>query len=179
MTLAIAASLNPIMEGKLTEVMTKPLPEMAEGSLGMDAIPYIQELAALCDVLAIGPGLGREEETAEMVRQTVKEACYPLVLDADALNALAGYTDILLETEALAVLTPHPGEMSRMTDLAIEVINADRLTAARYAAENWGAIVVLKGAGTIVAFPATAKYLSISPVMLVWPPAAQGMFLPG
>ena len=68
-TLRTAASLNPIMEVKLTEVITKPLPEIAWESLGMDAVPSM-ELAALCDVLAIGPGLGREEETLAMMRRT-------------------------------------------------------------------------------------------------------------
>jgi len=152
-TLGIAASLQPVMAGKLTEVMTRPLPETAWGALGLDAIPYIQKLAAECDVVAAGPGLGREEETAEVVRETVQTARCPLVLDADALNALAGYTDILLESEALAVLTPHPGELSRLTGLSVESINADRLTVAREAAASWGCIVVLKGPGTVVAFP--------------------------
>ena len=152
-TLAIAASLNPIMEGKMTEVMTYPLPETAWGSLGLEAAPYVEKMAAGCDVLAIGPGLGRAAETAEMVRETVRSARCPLVIDADALNALEGLTDILLEPEALTVLTPHPGEMARLTGLSIEAINADRLMAARDAAEKWGAIVVLKGAGTVVAFP--------------------------
>lgn len=152
-TLAVAASLQPVMAGKLTEVMTRSLPESAWGSLGIDAIPYIQKLAAECDVLAVGPGLGREAETAEMVREAVKTARCPLVLDADALNALVGYTDLLLEPEALAVLTPHPGELSRLTGLAVETINADRLAVARQAATDWGSIVVLKGPATVVAFP--------------------------
>jgi ADP-dependent NAD(P)H-hydrate dehydratase / NAD(P)H-hydrate epimerase len=152
-TLGVAASLQPVLAGKLTEVMTRSLPESAWGSLGLDAVPYIEKLAAESDVLAVGPGLGREAETAEAVRETVKTARCPLVLDADALNALAGYTDILLEPEALAVLTPHPGELSRLTGLPVEAVNADRLAAARQAATEWGSIVVLKGPGTVVAFP--------------------------
>lgn len=152
-TLGIAASLNPIMESKVTEVMTKPLPETAWGTLGPDAVPYIQKLAAACDVLAIGPGLGREEATSEVVQLTVRNAQCPLVIDADAINALADCTEILLESEALAVLTPHPGELARLTGLSAEKINADRLTAAREAAADLGCIVVLKGAATVVAFP--------------------------
>ncbi|MDR3566047.1 MAG: NAD(P)H-hydrate dehydratase [Negativicutes bacterium] len=152
-TLGVAASLQPIMAGKLTEVMTRPLPETAWGALGLDAAPYIQKLVETCDVLAMGPGLGRDEEAAEVVRETVRSACCPLVLDADALNALVGNTEILLESEALAVLTPHPGELARLTGLGVDIINADRLTAARDAAGEWGCIVVLKGPGTVVAFP--------------------------
>jgi len=161
-TLGVAASLNPIMETKVTEVMTKVLPETAWGTLGLDAAPYILKLAAECDVLAIGPGLGREEETAEAVRETVKNACCPLVLDADGINALAGHTAILQQSKALVILTPHPGELSRLTGLTVEAINSDRLTAAREAAESWGSIVVLKGPGTVVAFPDGEVYINTS-----------------
>jgi NAD(P)H-hydrate epimerase len=152
-TLGVAASLNNIMENKLTEVMTKPLPETAWGSIGLQAVPYISQMAEGCDVLAVGPGLGQEDETAQAVREMVKSAGCPLVLDADAVNALAGYTDILLDLAALAVLTPHPGEMARITGLSAAKINADRLTSAQEAAAAWGAIVVLKGPATVVAFP--------------------------
>lgn len=152
-TLAVAESLSPIMAVKLTEVMTKPLPETASGALGLAAVPLIDELAATADALAIGPGLGRDHETAEAVREIVHTAICPLVIDADGLNALAGYTDILLDAAALPVLTPHPGELSRLTGLPVAAINADRLAVAREAAARFGAIVVLKGAGTVVAYP--------------------------
>jgi hydroxyethylthiazole kinase-like uncharacterized protein yjeF len=152
-TLAVAESLNPIMAVKLTEVMTRPLPEAAGGCLGLAAVPVVGELAATADVLAIGPGLGRDSETAEAVRKIVAGVNCPLVIDADGLNSLAGYTDILLDAAALPVLTPHPGELSRLTGLPVATINADRLAAAREAAARFGAIVVLKGAGTVVAYP--------------------------
>lgn len=159
-TLGVAASLYPLLAIKLTEAMTKPLPETESGVVGLAAAESIEELASFCDVLAIGPGLGRAEDTQEMVRKIVREAKCPLVIDADALNALAGYTDILQESEALAVLTPHPGEMARLTGLPIAAINEDRMAAARNAAVRWGAIVVLKGAGTVVAFPDEEVYIN-------------------
>lgn len=161
-TLAVAESLNPIMAVKLTEVMTRPLPETAGGSLGLAAVPAVVELAAAADVLAIGPGLGRDGETAEAVREIVRAARCPLVIDADGLNALAGYTDSLLEAAALPVLTPHPGELSRLTGLPVPAINADRLAAAREAAARFGAIVVLKGAGTVVAYPDGEAFINTS-----------------
>jgi len=159
-TLGVAASLYPLLAIKLTEAMTKPLPETESGVVGLAAAESIEELASFCDVLAIGPGLGRADDTQEMVRKIVREAKCPLVIDADALNALAGYTDILQESEALAVLTPHPGEMARLTGLPIAAINEDRIAAARNAAVRWGAIVVLKGAGTVVAFPDEEVYIN-------------------
>jgi len=75
------------------------------------------------------------------------------VIDADGLQALVGKTGMLIEAASVSVLTPHAGEMSRLTGLAIDYINANKLTVARDAAMEWGAIVVLKGPGTVVAFP--------------------------
>ena len=152
-TLGIAASLHNLMEIKLTEVMTKPWPEIVGGAIGLKALPYMEELAGQSDVSLIGPGLGRHEETKSVVKQFVKGACRPLVIDADALVALADEIDILQQTEALSVLTPHPGEMAILTGLTVEEISQDRLYVARQAAIDWASIVVLKGAGTIVAFP--------------------------
>ncbi|MDR7867545.1 MAG: NAD(P)H-hydrate dehydratase [Sporomusaceae bacterium] len=152
-TLGIAAGLNPIMEVKLTEVMTRPLPEETNGIIGLAAVGEIAALAETADVLAVGPGLGRAEETFAAVREIVRSVRCPLVIDADGLNALAGHTEILLETEALAVLTPHPGELARLTGRPLAVINADRLSAARDAAAALAAIVVLKGPGTVIAYP--------------------------
>lgn len=159
-TLGVAASLYPLLAVKLTEVMAKPLPETESGVIGLAAADSIAELTSACDVLAIGPGLGQAADTQAMVRKIVREAKCPLVIDADALNALAGYTDILQESEALAVLTPHPGEMARLTGLSVAAINGDRIAAARAAAARWGAIVVLKGAGTVVAFPDEEVYIN-------------------
>lgn len=159
-TLGIAESLNDIMESKLTEVMTKPLPEAVGRSISRKALPYIEEMAAKSNVLAIGPGLGTQEETMVVVREIIKNVECPLVLDADALNALAGHTDILNQAKALPVVTPHPGEMARLTGFTVKDVNADRITTARLAAGLWGAIVVLKGARTIVAYPDGEVYIN-------------------
>ena len=161
-TLATAEGLQVILASKLTEVMTRALPQTDNGAIGGAAVHYISELAANSDVLAIGPGIGQAEETAIALREVVINAKCPLVVDADGLNALAGYTDVLLNSEALAVLTPHPGEMSRLTGVSVEKINADRLNVARAAAANWGAIVVLKGPGTVVAFPDGEVFINTS-----------------
>lgn len=161
-TLGVAASLLSLMQMKLTEIMTRPLPEIVGGAIGMKAVPYIEELTARCDVLAIGPGLGRAEETMAAVREVVRNCDKPLVIDADGLNALVGHTDILRDTAALAVLTPHPGEMGRLFGLTPAQVNQDRIGVARQAAHSWGAIVVLKGAPTVVAFPDGEVYVNTS-----------------
>lgn len=159
-TLGVAASLQPIVAVKLTEVMSCSWPESADGALGHQSVPYMEELAAKSDAILIGPGLGRSEETQTAVRQFIQAACRPLIIDADALVALAADINILRQTEALAVLTPHPGEMAMLTGLTVEEIGQDRLYVARQAAIDWASIVVLKGAGTVVAFPDGEVYLN-------------------
>lgn len=152
-TLGISECLHDIMEVKLTEVMTKPLPGHSDGYLDGSSVDMVMELAARTNVLAIGPGLGIQASTAEAAREIIRQAEAPLVIDADALNALAGCTDILMQSQALAVLTPHPGEMARLTGLTNAQVNSDRIQVARQAAAEWGCILVLKGAPTVVAFP--------------------------
>lgn len=152
-TLGVAESLQPLMAVKLTEVMTKALPETTTGSLGLAAVQPVAELAAAADVLAVGPGLGRDAETAAAVREIIRTVACPLVIDADALNALSGHAEVLQEAAALPVLTPHPGELARLTGLPVAAINADRLAVAREVAARFAAIVVLKGAATVIAYP--------------------------
>lgn len=161
-TLAVAAGLYPIMAAKLTEVITRPLPEEKSGILGRAAVPAVLEMAARQDVLAIGPGLGGEDDTGAAVRDIVAAAPCPLVIDADGLNALAGHAALLAQAKAVPVLTPHPGEMARLLNLTPARVNADRLGVARQAAAAWGAIVVLKGAGTVVAYPDGEAFINTS-----------------
>lgn len=152
-TLGIAASLSDVMAMKLTEVMTSPLPESADGVLGTDAWENIGLLAGRCQVLAAGPGLGRHEATRALVETIIKKTQCPLVLDADALFAISGNPGMLAEAQSLPVLTPHPGEMARLTGLSIRDINENKADIARIAAGEWQSIVVLKGSPTVTAFP--------------------------
>ncbi|VBB05814.1 atp-dependent (s)-nad(p)h-hydrate dehydratase [Lucifera butyrica] len=159
-TLAIAAGLHDIMEIKLTEVMTRPLPEADRGTMGREAVPSVGAWEFENDVLAIGPGLGRHTDTLQAVREIIGAAEKPLVIDADALTALAGQVELLTETKALSIITPHPGEMARLTGLTVEEINQDRIDIARRSSQKWESIVVLKGARTIVAFPDGEIYIN-------------------
>jgi hydroxyethylthiazole kinase-like uncharacterized protein yjeF len=101
-------------------------------------------------VLAIGPGLGTSEASVELVKRMYREAAVPAVVDADALNALAGD---LPPTDKIRILTPHPGEMSRLTGKPTKEVQADRLGIARKFAADCGATLVLKGDRTVIAFP--------------------------
>ncbi|NLO73677.1 MAG: NAD(P)H-hydrate dehydratase [candidate division WS1 bacterium] len=151
--LAVPESLNAILEGKCTEPLTLPIAETVDGTLSPAAAEPILKRALDCDAVVLGPGLSRHQETAELARRLTQEIRVPLVVDADALNALSGQADLLLRRRGSTVLTPHPGEMTRLTGLSMEAVQADRLNVARRAADEWRCAVVLKGAGTVIAEP--------------------------
>ena len=152
-TVGIPASLNAILEVKCTEVMTLLLPETAHGSLAPEARDEILKFAESCDAVALGPGLSQVSETAELARQLIERISTPLVVDADGLNACAGATEPLKNREAPTIITPHPGELSRLIGQSVADIQQDRITAARQAAQELQCVVVLKGAGTVIADP--------------------------
>lgn len=149
-TLGIPGSLNSILEEKVTEVMTVPLPETASGSLSLEALDPIEELIPSFDVLALGPGLSREAETVSLVLKLVESVCLPLVLDADGLNALMGRVDILSKRSYPTVITPHPGELAGLFGITAGEVQLDRLQFTRRAAKEWDVVIVLKGARSIV-----------------------------
>ncbi len=150
--LGIPESLNDIMETKLTEVITKPLPETRTRTLSLQAFDRIKILMSKADAMVLGPGLSIHPETVELVQAVIKELKIPAVLDADALNAVSEKPELLHQPTPL-VLTPHYGEMSRLLKANIFQIKMNPLKTAREAAAKFGQVVVLKGAPTITALP--------------------------
>lgn len=151
-TLGIPKSLNPILEVKLTEGMTLPLPETAEGSLALEAKSHI--IAAVeraKSVLAIGPGLSQHPETVALIHSLICESNAPTVIDADGINALSKSTETLSSLSPQSVLTPHPGEMARLIGMTVEALERDRIGIAQRFAETHNVTLVLKGAPTVVA----------------------------
>ena len=153
-------SSRDVLAIKLTEVMVHGLLERMPGILGGGAASDVASNAEAADVLAIGPGLGTSESTQEAVRTILQKITTPVVIDADALTALAGHTEILAAMQAQKVLTPHLGEMARLTGLEIAEIEADRINVAKKYAEEWQAIVVLKGAPTVIGCPNGTVYVN-------------------
>ncbi|MGH7765530.1 MAG: NAD(P)H-hydrate dehydratase [Candidatus Dormibacteraceae bacterium] len=151
--LLVADTIYPILAAKCTEVMATPVPEVAPGAVGHAAYDSILRQLAGAAAGVIGPGLGRDSSTWRLVVDLALHARCPLVIDADGLNALADSPRARGKLGKARVLTPHPGELARITGKTIEAIGADRNLAARRAAKDWGAIVVLKGAHTVVAHP--------------------------
>ncbi|MDQ7797879.1 MAG: NAD(P)H-hydrate dehydratase [Candidatus Edwardsbacteria bacterium] len=150
--LGVPESLNDILEAKLTEVITKPLPETRNRTLSLAALERILKLIDKADSMVIGPGLSGHPETAELVRTAVKSIKIPAVLDADGLNALAARPE-LLGSAANLVLTPHYGELSRLLKTDISPIKRQPLKYALEAARRFNQTVVLKGAPTVTALP--------------------------
>ncbi|MEW6387399.1 MAG: NAD(P)H-hydrate dehydratase [Thermodesulfobacteriota bacterium] len=153
-TVGVAASLNDILEAKLTEAMTLPLPEAAGSrALGRGALKPILDFITDKTALALGPGLGTHPETQELIRQLVRQLPQPLVIDADGVNALSADPACLKDAAGPRILTPHPGEMARLVGSTPKEIQARRLDAAAELAGQYGVWLVLKGAQTVVAGP--------------------------
>lgn len=151
--LGVPASLNPIFEEKLTEVMTRPLSETESGSLSMSAENEIRALLNWADAAAIGPGISRNSDTAELARRVILKNRKPMVADADGINAFEGKSGLLKNKKGVLVLTPHAGELSRLTGKTLREIEADRIESARTAAQQLNCVMVLKGAPTVTAGP--------------------------
>jgi NAD(P)H-hydrate epimerase len=152
-TLVHPQGLSGELSGLCAEVMTASAAATTTGGFARTAEKGIEELAASRDVLAIGPGLGRDPETIDLVRRLVVATDHPIVIDADGLFAMQGQLALLHERKAPTVLTPHPGEAARLLEADTTRLMTDRLDSARRLAEATRSIVVLKGAGTVVADP--------------------------
>ncbi len=151
-TLGCPESLNDILEVKLTEVMTRPLPEVRKKRcLSLRAMGLIRELARDVDVVALGPGLGRYFETRDLVRRFVAGFTGRLVLDADGIQACAGNPQLLRESKADSIITPHFGELAALMGTDIAAVREHPREAAIDAARATGAVVILKGANTVIA----------------------------
>jgi len=152
-TVATARSVLSTVAGFHPELMTEPLEETNAGTISCKALESVAALVERKSVLAIGPGISRHSETAEFVRGMVRKHDTPMVLDADALNAFEGSADALTGRGRSIVITPHPGEMSRLTGMTIAKVQANRVDVARKFAREHDLIVVLKGHRTLIASP--------------------------
>ena len=149
-TLGIPSSLNLVMEAKLTEVMTCPLAETRKATLSLRAKSDILNKVKGADVLIVGPGLSQHSETKKLIRQLIVNIKKPMVLDADALNAVSDDISILKKIHQDYIVTPHPGEMSRLVKKSTAYVKNNRLSIAKKFSNNYNTVVVLKGSGTVV-----------------------------
>jgi NAD(P)H-hydrate epimerase len=160
-TVATPKSSQPIVAAMAPEYMSEPLDETAAGTVDFPALERVLSLAA--DVIAVGPGLGQSPSTAAFVHGLLERAGVPLVLDADALNSFASEPERLMGRDGLdVVITPHPGEMARLLNVAIEAVQHDRLRYAREFASTHRVHVVLKGHRTIIATPDGRAFVNLT-----------------
>ena len=170
-TIATPRSVLPTVAGFHPELMTEPLSETQAGTIALRARGQLERLAENKTVMAIGPGISRNPQTSEFVRKIVAETKTPIVLDADGLNAFEGKAKALNResrkgrakgAERILILTPHPGEMSRLTGLSVAQIRHDRINVARNFAKEHAVILVLKGDRTIVAAPDGQAWVNLT-----------------
>ncbi len=152
-TLAIPASLNSAVEPQVTEAMTLPLPDGGDGFFDGAGLTDLADRYNAVDCLAIGPGIGTQDLTGQFLREVLAGCPLPAVIDADGLNLLAEDPSVLAGRTAPTVLTPHPGEMARLTGTTSAGVQADRVGTARRFATDHGVHLVLKGARTVIAAP--------------------------
>jgi len=160
-TAAVPKNLNLTLQKKISNVvMTKPLAQTRTGAFSLKAYDQVKKMWDQFDAIAIGPGLGRELSTQRLVRELIIHCPKPMVIDADALFALKGHTQILLKLKAVRVLTPHAGEMSRLTGEPVSKIEAARTKVACDFARRYNCVLLLKGHQTVVASPQGKKYIN-------------------
>ena len=152
-TLAVPESCHHSLEFNPLETMSVPLPETKSGSLSTQALDTLIEHTQGKNALAIGPGLSTQAATADLLRLYLPQVECPMVIDADGLNCLSRRTEILSKLQSPVILTPHPKELSRLSDWSVKEILERRLEAASDFAQTHSLILLLKGARTLIAHP--------------------------
>lgn len=160
-TLAVCESLNEIFETKTTEVMTLPLPD-TDGHLSYKAADIMADVINLYDAVLIGPGLGRYDEVRAVTEKVLEVSRVPVVIDADAINVLAKNKEILSKCGCSLIFTPHTAEMSRLCGMDIGYIEENRISVSKEFAEEYGAVVILKGHHTVVTGADLMQYINIT-----------------
>ncbi|MGA1824450.1 MAG: NAD(P)H-hydrate dehydratase [bacterium] len=152
-TLAHPHGLTNILSAKLSEAMTLPLPQTDEMTLSVRSWPLIEKVLPAISAVGIGPGISTHAETRELVATIVKNMNKPLVIDADGLNCLVNQLDIISGSEAVPILTPHPGEMARLLGISVSELMGQRLELLNTISKKYKLFITLKGYRTLIANP--------------------------
>lgn len=160
--LALPKSIYPIAASKLCEPVYMPLAQSDDGTVDIDEYGKILEAMNESDAALIGCGLGQSNTIKSLAALLVDGAAKPLVLDADGINAIGTNINVLKRSAAPMILTPHPGEMARLLGVEVKTVQADRYNIARRFAQEYGVVLVLKGAYTIIAAPNGNVYVNLT-----------------
>lgn len=162
-TLGVPRSLNAVVQKKISPVlMTFPLPETRKKTLSVSACRPLKSQLKKFRAVGVGPGLSEDKSTRNLILKLIETVSLPMVIDADGLNALARKPEVINKCRHPRILTPHPGEMVRLTGLSKDQIASNRRNIAREFARIHGCIVLLKGHNTIVADPSGKIYTNRS-----------------
>lgn len=160
-TVGVCKSIADAMEAKTTEAMTVVLDD-CDGHIAYTAEPEILKQLDKCDVVLIGPGLGRSREAARIVKSVLARSNVPVIVDADALYAVAMDIDMLKLCNCALVFTPHEMEMARLINKDVEYVRNNRIAVSKAFCEEYGVTLVLKGNHTIVTSPSLEQYINIT-----------------
>ena len=160
--LATAKSVAPFIAVKGSEIVFIPLKETETGSIALENLDFLLDFSKKIDFVVIGPGLSLNEETQELVRKFVENVEKPVLIDGDGLTAISKETSILKKRRHPTILTPHPGEMSRLTGLSISDIKKDKINILRKYCKEFNSIIVLKGAHSLIGYPDGRIYINLS-----------------
>lgn len=160
--LAVPRSMAPIIATKGSELVLLPQAETERGGIALENGRALLDMAAKMNVVAIGPGLSLEEDVQTLVRDLVREIHTPVVVDGDGLTAIASDMSVLTQRSADTILTPHLGEMARLTRMAVSEIAANPIEILQQFTRKWNAIVVLKGAHSPIGSPDGRIFINTS-----------------
>lgn len=160
--LAAPKSIVPVIAGKASEIVFVPQHETTEGSLALKNVPALLELAHKVDIVILGPGLSLHEETQELIRTLLPAIEKPVILDGDGLTAISQDATILKQRTAETILTPHLGEMARLTRQSIHDIETNPIPLLQETARNLNAIIVLKGAHSLIGYPDGRVFINLT-----------------
>ena len=158
--LGVPASLSSIFNASLAEAVVIPLEDKGAGFLSEDCISHILERIRHASAIAVGPGLSSGRDITKIVGEILENSSVPVILDADALNAISKDIAVLAKHKAVCIVTPHPGEMARLVGMTIEDVQNDRMETALEFARKWDVITVLKGSKTVIAAPDGELYIN-------------------
>lgn len=157
----VPKSLSHILSIKLIEAIIKPVEDSNTGHFNLNSYGEIKEIIKDMDVLAIGPGIGIDEERIQLIKEILLNFDRPVVLDADGINCVSqGDPDILSYRKGDTIITPHPGEFARLLKTSIKKIEENRIKYSKYTSSKYNVITVLKGAGTIITNPKEEVYIN-------------------
>ncbi|MBN1662827.1 MAG: NAD(P)H-hydrate dehydratase [Deltaproteobacteria bacterium] len=160
--LAAPASVAAVVAVKGSEIVFIPQAETGAGSTALENRGRLFDLAEKMDMVVIGPGLSLHPETQQLVRELAGSITKPLIIDGDGLTAVVQDRAVIKRRQAPTILTPHPGEMSKLTGRPIAGVEENRITVLQQTAQEWGALIVLKGAHSLIGLPDGRIFINLS-----------------